>query len=136
MLTGSENSVAIPHALRRGGLTRLDRPAAHYGLPLILGAAEVDLVSLTRLYAAIADGGRVGPLRWRADRAPDPAPREPWLSADAVAWLDATLTGAGTGQKKAGQVYPKPVSAAAVSAPSIGMHSNGAAAKPGERPGD
>lgn len=43
--------------LRRGGLTTLDRPYYDYGLPLILGAAEVRLVELTNLYAALAREG-------------------------------------------------------------------------------
>ncbi|MYL82036.1 penicillin-binding protein 1C [Desulfovibrio aerotolerans] len=47
--------------LRRGGLTTLDKPAAHYGLSLILGGGETTLLALTNLYAALADGGLYRP---------------------------------------------------------------------------
>lgn len=57
--------------LRRGGLSTLDKPAAHYGLALTLGACEVNLLSLVNLYAALAMGGRYAPPRLLAD-APRP----------------------------------------------------------------
>jgi penicillin-binding protein 1C len=47
--------------LHRGGLASLDKPAAHYGLSLILGGGETTLLSLTNLYAALADDGRFRP---------------------------------------------------------------------------
>ncbi|HKH45639.1 MAG TPA: penicillin-binding protein 1C [Thermoanaerobaculia bacterium] len=50
--------------LVRGGLVTLDRPAAHYGLPLVLGAGEVRLVDLVNLYASLAEGGVFRPVRW------------------------------------------------------------------------
>ena len=43
--------------LQRGGLATLDKPALHYGLPLVLGAGEVRLVDLVNLYASLANGG-------------------------------------------------------------------------------
>ena len=49
--------------LLRGGLETLDRPAAEYGLPLILGAGEVRLLDLTNLYATLAAGGVHRPVR-------------------------------------------------------------------------
>jgi penicillin-binding protein 1C len=49
--------------LRRGGLRTLDRPASHYGLPLILGSGEVRLLDLTNLYATLAEGGVHRPVR-------------------------------------------------------------------------
>jgi len=49
--------------LRHGGLVTLDRPAEHYGLPLILGAGEVRLIDLVNLYASLADGGVYRPFR-------------------------------------------------------------------------
>lgn len=49
--------------LWRGGLTTLDRPAATYGLPLILGSGEVTLLDLTNLYATIAAGGLHRPVQ-------------------------------------------------------------------------
>jgi penicillin-binding protein 1C len=57
--------------LRRAGFTTFDRTAAHYGLGLTLGNAEVRLDELTAAYAAFARGGE-----WRAPRARlDPEPR-------------------------------------------------------------
>lgn len=49
--------------LRRGGLATLDRPARHYGLPLVLGAGEVTLLDLANLYATLAEGGVHRPVR-------------------------------------------------------------------------
>jgi len=40
--------------LQRAGMTTLDRPAAHYGLALILGGAEGTLWDLTGMYASLA----------------------------------------------------------------------------------
>ncbi len=40
--------------LQKLGLTTIKRPAAHYGLPLILGGAEGNLWELTGLYASMA----------------------------------------------------------------------------------
>jgi penicillin-binding protein 1C len=51
--------------LRRGGLDSLDRPARHYGLPLVLGAGEVTLLELTNLYASLAEGGVHRPVHFR-----------------------------------------------------------------------
>lgn len=48
--------------LQRGGLTSLDRSPGSYGLPLILGAAEVPLADLANLYATLAEGGVHRPL--------------------------------------------------------------------------
>ena len=43
--------------LKAGGLSTLNRPAANYGLPLVLGACEVTLLDLANLYATLADAG-------------------------------------------------------------------------------
>jgi penicillin-binding protein 1C len=43
--------------LHRGGLSTLDKSAAHYGLSLVLGGGEVTLLSLVNLYADLAGGG-------------------------------------------------------------------------------
>jgi len=53
--------------LRRGGLG-LDKPAAHYGLSLILGGGEVTLLDLTNLYATLARGGMHGPPSFEPDQ--------------------------------------------------------------------
>ena len=77
-LAGSENVPAVALAseigvpavarlLRQSGLSTLDRNAAHYGLGLTLGNAEVRLDQLVAAYAAIARGGvLVDPVRVRA----------------------------------------------------------------------
>ncbi len=70
--------------LEDGGISTLDRPAGRYGLPLALGAAEVSLLELTNLYAALADGGRYRALGWR-DGSPTVA-AEPLVSRE-TAWL-------------------------------------------------
>jgi penicillin-binding protein 1C len=49
--------------LRRGGLSTLERPATHYGLPLALGGCEVRLLELVNLYATLASGGEHRPVR-------------------------------------------------------------------------
>ena len=45
--------------LKRAGISTLDKPKVHYGLSLILGSAEVQLIELTNLYASLADHGRI-----------------------------------------------------------------------------
>ncbi len=73
------------HLLRRGGLATLDRPAASYGLPLILGSGGVRLIDLTNLYSALADGGLYRPLVWRrGGGASAPGTR---LFSPGAAWL-------------------------------------------------
>ncbi len=41
----------------------LPQPESHYGLSLPLGGAEVTMEDLVRLYATLANGGRLQPLR-------------------------------------------------------------------------
>jgi len=53
--------------LRNAGLSTLTRSQELYGLPIILGACEVNLLELTNLYAALANGGLHGPYRLRMD---------------------------------------------------------------------
>jgi penicillin-binding protein 1C len=68
------SQLGVPNVLRflrRAGFTTFDKTAAHYGLGLTLGNAEVRLDELTAAYAAFARGGE-----WRAPRARlDPAPQ-------------------------------------------------------------
>ncbi|MCK6694127.1 MAG: penicillin-binding protein 1C, partial [Thermoanaerobaculia bacterium] len=40
--------------LKRLGLSTLNRPPAHYGLSLILGGAEANLLDITNIYACMA----------------------------------------------------------------------------------
>jgi penicillin-binding protein 1C len=74
--------------LKSAGLATLDRPSAHYGLPLVLGAGEVDLLSLTNLYAALAEDGLYRPIRMLAED--DAMPRRV-LSIDASRFLTGIL---------------------------------------------
>jgi len=68
--------------LSRAAITGL-QPEAHYGLALVLGGAEVTMEELVRLYALLANGGSLRPLRTRL--AKPPAPGEQLLSEEA-AW--------------------------------------------------
>jgi penicillin-binding protein 1C len=47
----------------RNAEVALPKPASFYGLSLPLGGAEVTMEDLVRLYAALANGGRLQPLR-------------------------------------------------------------------------
>jgi penicillin-binding protein 1C len=55
--------------LRSAGVS-LPEPAAHYGLGLALGTAEVTMEELVTLYAMLANGGVLAPLRSRPEQAP------------------------------------------------------------------
>jgi penicillin-binding protein 1C len=77
-LAGSENvpavalasEIGVPQLLRfltRSGLTTFDKTAAHYGLGLTLGNAEVRLDELTAAYAAFARGGEWIEPTWLAN---------------------------------------------------------------------
>jgi len=76
--------------LRRGGLESLDRPAGSYGLPLVLGAAEVTLADLANLYASLAEGGVHRPLAMFEGEGRGPDQR--LLSRAAVGHVTAVLT--------------------------------------------
>ena len=52
--------------LQRAGIGDL-QPAAHYGLSLCLGGAETTMLELAGLYAALANGGLLQPIRMRID---------------------------------------------------------------------
>jgi len=66
--------------LSRAAITGL-RPEAHYGLALVLGGAEVTMEELAGLYALLANGGVLRPLRTRL--ATPLAPGERLLSEEA-----------------------------------------------------
>ncbi len=69
--------------LSRAGITGL-LPEAHYGLALVLGGAEVTMDELAGLYALLANGGLLRPLRTRL--AAPAAPGQRLLSEEA-AWV-------------------------------------------------
>ncbi|MFL5270412.1 MAG: penicillin-binding protein 1C [Stellaceae bacterium] len=62
---------------------RLPYPAADPGLAIALGGAGVTLADLVRLYAALPNGGKVAPLRYRQD---DPAERGTAIFGPLAAW--------------------------------------------------
>ncbi|MEO7192597.1 MAG: penicillin-binding protein 1C [Vicinamibacterales bacterium] len=107
-LAGSENVPAVALAaeigvptvarlLRRAGFSTLDRNAAHYGLGLTLGNAEVRLDELVAGYAAFARGGdRVTPRMVLAlDGTPRPAAAtERLVSLRTAFWITDVLSDA------------------------------------------
>jgi penicillin-binding protein 1C len=107
-LAGSENVPAVALAsdvgvptlarfLRQAGLTTLDRNAAHYGLGLTLGNAEVRLDELIAAYAMLARGGETIPPRMiRAidGRTRPAATPTRVLSARAAFWITDILSDA------------------------------------------
>lgn len=73
--------------LRALGLGTIDQPAAHYGLGLVLGNAEVRLLDLANAYACLARGGTWLPARFvESARVPVPkavfSPEACWLVSD------------------------------------------------------
>ena len=76
--------------LRELGLGTIDRPAAHYGLGLVLGNAEVRLLDLANAYACLARGGGWAPVRF-VESAAAPAPK-PVFSPEAC-WLVSEMLG-------------------------------------------
>lgn len=59
----SELSHPTFYEFLRSADVSLPKPASHYGLSLPLGGAEVTMEDLVRLYAALANGGRLQSLR-------------------------------------------------------------------------
>ncbi len=49
--------------LKAAGVTRM-KPEAHYGLGLVLGGGEVTMEEMVTLYAALANGGELKPIRY------------------------------------------------------------------------
>ena len=69
--------------LQDAGVSTLVRPADDYGLPLILGGAEVTLRDMARLFRGLARGGRIEPLRCLQGEA-EPAAAAPLVSPGAA----------------------------------------------------
>ncbi|MEM7409326.1 MAG: penicillin-binding protein 1C [Myxococcota bacterium] len=74
--------------LQRAGFATLDRPAARYGLPLVLGGGEVTLLDLTNAYATLGSQGLHQPVRWQPGPAAKP---QRLLPAAAVALVTNVL---------------------------------------------
>lgn len=65
-LTSRVGLTTLTGALKAGGISTLTRKDADYGLPLILGSCEVNLIELSNLYATLARGGDHLPVRVHA----------------------------------------------------------------------
>ncbi len=78
--------------LKRLGLASLDRPAADYGLGLVLGNGSVSLVELTNAYACLARGGIWKPCSGLAHDGQTGHPGTA-LFTEAAAWLVADMLG-------------------------------------------
>ena len=72
--------------LLEGGITTIQKPAQHYGLPLVLGGVEVRLLELTNLYASLANEGVHRPYQVLADTKSAPEQSKRLLSASA-SWI-------------------------------------------------
>jgi penicillin-binding protein 1C len=71
-------------ALATAGIRlRLPEPAVEPGLAVALGGTGITLADLVRLYAALANGGEVAPLRYRAS---DPASSGAAIFGSLAAW--------------------------------------------------
>ncbi|HBR28955.1 MAG TPA: penicillin-binding protein 1C, partial [Firmicutes bacterium] len=62
---------ALYELLKKAGFTTLT-PVNHYGLSMVLGGCEVNLLELTNLYAALAGSGKKYPVQTRLDRGNSP----------------------------------------------------------------
>jgi penicillin-binding protein 1C len=86
--------------LRRLGLDTLNRPAANYGLGLVLGNGEVTLLSLANAYACLARGGDYEPCRILEDQALGHhtrvfSPEACWLIAEALGGGERSMDAVG-----------------------------------------
>ena len=77
--------------LRQAGLSTFDKTAAHYGLGLTLGNAEVRLDELTTAYAAFARGGEWRPSRARLEPEPRLADPVQLVSPRTAYWITDIL---------------------------------------------
>ena len=71
----SELSHPTLYEFLRAANVSLPRPESHYGLSLPLGGAEVTMEDLVRLYATLANGGQLQPLRRFLHEAPGTSQR-------------------------------------------------------------
>ena len=53
--------------LKEAGLSSLNENYKYYGLPLVLGGAEISLLELSTLYRALGNNGEFQGLKWRKD---------------------------------------------------------------------
>ncbi len=69
--------------LQDAGVSTLVRSADDYGLPLILGGAEVTLWDMARLFRGLARGGQIEPLCYLQEQT-EPTPPPPLISPGAA----------------------------------------------------
>ena len=77
---------AFQRQLQRLGLN-LPQPSGYYGLSLALGSAEVSLLNLANAYRALANGGRICPIRLRPDQPATPPAQCPQVIAPDAAYI-------------------------------------------------
>ncbi|MCX6998662.1 MAG: transglycosylase domain-containing protein [Kiritimatiellaeota bacterium] len=98
-----EQAVGQPvlwRTLRQLGLETIEQPAAHYGMGLVLGNAEVRLLDLANAYACLARGGEWRPVRVFEDAVAAAgrrlfSPEACWLVADALGGQERALDATG-----------------------------------------
>jgi penicillin-binding protein 1C len=73
--------------LKKAGLSTLFRDPDEYGLPLILGGAEVTAWDMTRLYRGLASGGRFPPLAVLENGEAEETGKGPALISPGACWL-------------------------------------------------
>lgn len=73
--------------LGRLGFTGIDEDADWYGYPLALGGLDVRLEELTNAYRALANGGRLSPIRFSPAAADARAPQGERVYSAEAAWL-------------------------------------------------
>ncbi|TXR53981.1 penicillin-binding protein 1C [Reinekea thalattae] len=73
--------------LKQGGISSMDKPASYYGLPLILGGVEVNLLEMTNLYASLANYGQYQPYRFNSQQPVDTTQEYAKFLSDEASWL-------------------------------------------------
>lgn len=74
--------------LQSGGINTLDQPSSYYGLPLVLGGAELRPLELTNLYVTLANMGMHAPPRLLLNEPQAPAKR---ILHEGASWLVAEM---------------------------------------------
>ncbi len=78
--------------LQKAGFSAIKKQAKELGLSMILGGCGVTLEEMTRLYAGLANGGRVQPLAYTLSQTPAPKTGSALLSPEAAYLVTHTLT--------------------------------------------
>ncbi|MFD2932423.1 penicillin-binding protein 1C [Spirosoma flavum] len=83
---------ALVSTLRKAGFSAIKKQASQLGLSMILGGCGVTLEEMTRLYAGLANGGNVQPLRYTSSQAPPLKTNTRLISSEAAYLVTHTLT--------------------------------------------